>query len=226
LEIVEGIHNIPGLRGANVYLVIDEETLTVVDTGMPGNESKIIDYIKRIGMDPSQVKNIVLTHSDIDHSGSAAKLKEMTNAKVMIHEADAPRLSEEKELKKVKGFFGVVMKVAGIMIKFTPVKPDVTLKNLDKVGNMTVLHTPGHTEGSICLYITGKAIFAGDLVRVNNNKMLELPPKFVNLDMDMLKVSLKKVSELEYSVLLPGHGPPLTQKASDVVKEFVAREIK
>jgi hydroxyacylglutathione hydrolase len=226
LEVAEGIHIIPGLRGSNVYLAIDKETLTVVDTGMPGNESKIIDYVKRIGMDPSQVKNIVLTHSDIDHSGSAAKLKEITNARVMIHEADAPRLSGEKEPKRVKGFFGMVMKVASIAIKFTPIKPDVNLKNLDKVGNMTVLHTPGHTEGSICLYITGQALFAGDLVRVNNDKMVELPPKSFTLDMDMLKVSLRKVSELEYSALLPGHGPPLTQKASDVVKEFVNNKLK
>jgi len=226
LEVTKGIHLIPGVRGANAYLVIGREGLIVVDTGLPGSAGKITDYIRSVGSDPSQVKYIVLTHPDIDHSGNVAKLKEITNAKVMIHEADAPRLSGEKETKKVKGAFGLLLKVTDSLMKFTPIKPDVLLKDLDKIDELTVIHTPGHTEGSICLYIAGKVLFVGDALRTNNNKKPELPPKSVTLDMNMAKSSLAKISELEYPVLLPGHGPPLDQDASAIVKEFVAKSFE
>ena len=63
---------------------------------MPGNERKIVEYAKKLGMEPGRLSYIILTHPDIDHSGSAAKLKGLTGAKVAIHEADAPRLSGEK----------------------------------------------------------------------------------------------------------------------------------
>ena len=106
MEITEGIHLIPRVRGANAYLVKQDNVITVIDTGLLGNAGKIIDYVQSIGCRPSDVKTIVLTHSDMDHAGSVARLKEETNAKVAIHEADAPRLSGEKEPKAVKGVLG------------------------------------------------------------------------------------------------------------------------
>lgn len=53
LEITKGIHLVPGVRGANSYLIFDKEYAAIVDTGMPGNEGKITDYIKEIGKEPT-----------------------------------------------------------------------------------------------------------------------------------------------------------------------------
>jgi glyoxylase-like metal-dependent hydrolase (beta-lactamase superfamily II) len=103
MELQPGIHKIDGVSGANSFLVIADEGVAVIDTGLPGNEKKIVEYAKKVGVEPGKLRYIILTHPDLDHSGSAAKLKGLTGAKVAIHEADAPRLSGEKKLKVVTG---------------------------------------------------------------------------------------------------------------------------
>jgi hydroxyacylglutathione hydrolase len=221
LEITEGIHLIPRVRGANAYLVKRDDSITVVDTGLPGNAGKIIDYVQSIGRHPSDIKTIVLTHSDMDHAGSVARLKEETNAKVAIHEADAPRLSGEKGPKAVKGMLGLLLRTTAVVMRFNRVKADVLLKDSDLIDGLTVIHTPGHTDGSICLYLPGRVLFVGDTLLTDDEHMLSLPRRSMSTDLDQAKESIKKISELKYSVLLPGHGPPIERNASTVAKEFV-----
>ena len=222
MEITEGIHLIPRVRGANAYLVKQDDDIIVVDTGLPGNAGKIIDYVQSIGCRPSDVKTIILTHSDMDHAGSVARLKEETNAKVAIHEADAPRLSGEKEPKAVKGVLGLFLRTMSAFMRFKRMKADLLLKDSDTIDGLTVIHTPGHTEGSICLYLPGRALFVGDALLTNHGTVLSLPRRSMSTDLDQAKESIKRISELKYSVLLPGHGPPIDQNASMIVKEFVA----
>jgi hydroxyacylglutathione hydrolase len=223
LEIGEGIHLIPRVRGANAYLVEGDEGITVVDTGLPGNAGKIVDYVQSIGCYHSNIKTTILTHSDIDHAGSAARLKEKTHAKVAIHEADAPRLSGEKEWKTVKGVLGLFFHAAGAVMRFNRLKADVLLKDSDIIDGLTVIHTPGHTEGSICLYLPRRAIFVGDALVTTGERMPSLPRRSMSMDMSLAKESIRKISRLEYSVLLPGHGPPIEQNASTIIKEFITR---
>jgi glyoxylase-like metal-dependent hydrolase (beta-lactamase superfamily II) len=223
LEIAEGIHLIPRVRGANAYLVRSNEGITVVGTGLPGSAGKILAYVESIGCHPSDVKTIVLTHSDMDHAGSAARLKEETHAKVAIHEADAPGLSGEKEWKRAKGISGFFFRVISAVMRFSRLKADVPLKDSDIIDGLTVIHTPGHTEGSICLYLPARALFVGDALLTDDERTLSLPRKSMSMDMDQAKESIKKASQLEYSVLLPGHGPPIEQNASGITKEFLAR---
>jgi glyoxylase-like metal-dependent hydrolase (beta-lactamase superfamily II) len=223
LEITDGIHLISRVRGANAYLVKRDDGITVVDTGLPGNAGKIIDYVQSIGCQASDIKTIVLTHSDMDHSGSVARLKEETKARVAIHEADAPRLSGEKEPKAVKGVLGLLLRAMAAVMRFKRMKADVLLKDSDIVDRLTVIHTPGHTDGSICLYLPGRALFVGDALLTDDERMLSLPRRSMSTDLDQAKESIKKVSELEYSVLLPGHGPPIERNASAITKEFVTR---
>ncbi len=71
MEIAKGIHLIPRVRGANAYLVKSDSGIVVVDTGLPGNADKILDYVESIGCHPSDIKTIVLTHSDMDHMQEA-----------------------------------------------------------------------------------------------------------------------------------------------------------
>jgi glyoxylase-like metal-dependent hydrolase (beta-lactamase superfamily II) len=221
LEIAEGIHLIPRVRGANAYLVRGDEGITVVDTGLPGSARRIIDYVESMGCRHSDVKTIVLTHSDIDHAGSAARLKEKTNAKVAIHEADAPRLSGEKEWKTVKGVLGLFFRVTSVVMRFSRLKADVLLNDSDIIDGLTVIYTPGHTEGSICLYLPGRALFVGDALVTNSERMPSLPRRSMSMDVNLAKESVRKISQLEYSVLLPGHRPPIEQNASAIMKEFV-----
>ena len=223
LEITKGIYLIPRIRGANSYLIQGDEGITVVDTGLPGNTSRILEYVESIGRHRSDVKMIVLTHSDIDHVGSTARLKEATRAKVAIHEADAPRLSGEKELKQVSGAMGLLLRVVGSFMRFDRLKADILLNDSDIVNGLTVIHTPGHTDGSICLYLPGRALFVGDALATDKKRTPSLPRKSMSADFNLAKESLRKIAPLEYSVLLPGHGPPIEQDASKATRELVAR---
>jgi glyoxylase-like metal-dependent hydrolase (beta-lactamase superfamily II) len=159
----------------------------------------------------------------MDHSGSAARLKEGTNAKVAIHEADAPRLSGEKESKTVKGTLGLFFHVLNTVAWFNRLTADVLLKDSDIIDGLTVIHTPGHTDGSICLYLPNRALFVGDALLTNDERELSLPRKSMSMDMNLVVKSIRKISQLEYSLLLPGHGPPIEKNASTMTKEFVAR---
>jgi glyoxylase-like metal-dependent hydrolase (beta-lactamase superfamily II) len=225
MEIARGIHRIEGVHGANSYLVFTDTGSAIVDTGMPGNENRILEYIRGAGIEPKRLGYIVLTHPDIDHSGSVAKLKGLTDAKVAIHEADAPRLAGEKRLKEVKGATGVLFAAMSPFIRFTPVEPDVLLRDSDRILDCTVIHTPGHTDGSISLYREKEAIFVGDALRTDSRGMPRLPSGSMTANMEQAKESVRKISTYQYAALLPGHGLPITKEASEVVADYVRKEL-
>src|SRR4030065_43576 len=128
MKIIEGIYLIPERGMSNAYLVEDGDKLLVIDTGTPGHAKKIISYVKSLGKDPHSVENIILTHPDLDHTGSTAQLKQLTGAKVAIHAADAPRITGEKPWREAKGVSSLVIKTLGLFIKLQPVPPDIYLK--------------------------------------------------------------------------------------------------
>jgi glyoxylase-like metal-dependent hydrolase (beta-lactamase superfamily II) len=218
--VIPNIHKVDGLRGSNAYLVSDQEGLILIDTGMPGNAQKIIDYVNSINRKPSEITRIVLTHCHMDHVGNVQELKGLTNAKVAIHREDAPFLTGEKSLPSPKGAVGVAFKAFSPFVKTKPVQPDILLEEGDRVGGMTVVHTPGHTPGSIALYDPEKKlIFIGDTMRYQNGKLTGPPEQFTP-DMSEALRSIKKISLMEFDVMLSGHGDPLLPNASQMVKEF------
>jgi glyoxylase-like metal-dependent hydrolase (beta-lactamase superfamily II) len=224
VEIVPGIYRVDNVRGANSYLAVTEDTILVIDTGMPGNASKIIDCVTGLGREPSEIGYIVLTHADIDHSGSAAELKEMTGAKLAIHIKDALAISGERKLKEVKGILSPVFTLMSRIMKFRPVKPDLLLKEGDEIGGFKVIHTPGHTAGSICLYQPGRLIFAGDALRSDRKGNPRAMSKQMTLDIEEAWKSARKIAGLEFNILLPGHGAPVIHDASPKVRQLLERQ--
>ena len=154
----------------------------VVDTGMPRNGNLIINYVKRIGKNPSDLKIIILTHGDIDHVGSVAELKKMTSAKIAIHENDAAILSAEAKFKSVRGPLGLLFKLAAPLMGFHPVVPDIILKDNMDIAGFKVILTQGHTKGSICLYQPEKTIFVGDALKSDADGNPGPPSKIMSID--------------------------------------------
>jgi hydroxyacylglutathione hydrolase len=229
MELGRNIHLMPKIRGANTYAVLGETQvgaghLTLIDTGMPGNATRIVEFLRSLGKEQMGSFTIILTHPDIDHSGSVAELKEkLGNVKVAIHEADAPRLTGEKPLKEVRGPAGLLFKAMSPFMKFKPVTPDVLLKDGEQLDGLSVIHTPGHTLGSICLYSERlKAMFVGDALRTNKNGMPRLPSAAMTFNIGEAENSIRKIASYEFELLLPGHGPPILSDGSKKVKEFVA----
>jgi hydroxyacylglutathione hydrolase len=220
-EIVAGIHQINGIRGANCYLAIAENKMLVIDTGMPGNGNKIINYIKAIGKNSSDINCVVLTHAHIDHIGSAAEMKKMTGTKLVIHASDAPVLCGKSGFNTVQGHVGPFFKLMTRLMRFHSVEPDLILENNTDIDGFKIIHTPGHTNGSICLYKPGEVIFVGDALRSDSKGNPRLPSKNFSADTVQAKASLMAIAELEFDILLPGHGAPVIGKASDKLKNLL-----
>ncbi|MCD6359149.1 MAG: MBL fold metallo-hydrolase [Dehalococcoidia bacterium] len=219
-EILPGIHRVDGVRFANSYLVIGDDSIVVIDTGIPGSAGKIVRYIKQLGRYPDDVEYIVLTHADIDHIGSASKLREITGAKVAIYREDAPCAAGEAPIRK-DGLKWSLSKARIKLFKFGLVKADVFLKDGDEVGGFRVIHTPGHTRGSICLYRSPDVVFVGDTVRVDHGGNPRYSAKKYTLNLEQVYNSVKMISELKFDVLLAGHGTPLSQDAGARLKRLL-----
>lgn len=217
------ILKVPGVAGANAYIVNDAAggRLVLIDTGMPNNAGKIIQFLASIGRSESNVTTILITHPDLDHAGSLAELKErMPGARIGIHELDAPTLAGEKGPKRVKGFAGSMFKVFGGLMKLRPVKADILLKGGECLDGFTVVHTPGHTEGSACFYDEAAGvIFVGDALRTDGIGNLKKPG--FNADDEKATKSMGTIASLKFEGLYPGHGAPITQGASEKLVAFV-----
>jgi len=222
-SVVSGIHQVPDMGFSNAYVVeLEGPSLAVIDTGTPGKEGRILEYVGSLGRKPEDVSYIILTHPDGDHSGSAAALKRLTGAELAIGKLDAPRLSGEKKLKETRGLGGVMLGIFGAMMKVERVKPDIELNEGSAIGQLSIIDTPGHTDGSISIYQPGVAIFVGDLVRTDGAGRLKLASANMSRNMGQVKLSVERISKFEFQKLLPGHGRPIEVQASKALKDFVA----
>ena len=222
MEIIPGIHQIEGVN-ANSYLVIAGNETILIDTGLPGNAKRILAYTEKIGLKPSDIRTIVITHHHLDHTGSLCNLKKATGAMVAIHQEDADYLSGKKKQEiQTKGLRTFLFKLLSRFFGSKPVKSDILLKEGDRIDGLTVIHTPGHTPGSIALYDMGnRVIFVGDTLRYVNGKITGSPEMFSS-DPEKARQSIEKIAKLDYDIMLSGHGQPLRPKASEKIKEYIS----
>jgi glyoxylase-like metal-dependent hydrolase (beta-lactamase superfamily II) len=175
-----------------------------------------------MGKNLSDIKYIFITHADIDHVGGAAEMKKMTGAKLVIHQAETGVLSGKIRGKHVKGPLGLLFKLLAPVVRFQPVEPDIVIKENTELAGFKVIHTPGHTVGSICLFQPGKVLFAGDALRSDRSGNPKLPSKMMTADIVQAKVSVALIAGLEFDTLLCGHGAPVKGNAAVRVKELLA----
>lgn len=223
MEISPDIHRIDGVRGANCYLVVRESRMLLIDTGMPGNARRVMNYVKGMGKNPSGIGYVILTHADIDHIGSAAEMKKMTGAKLAIHADDAPILEGKRGFKAVRGPLGLLFRLMVRMMRFQPVEPDIVLAADSEVDGFTIIHTPGHTRGSISVYAPGKVIFVGDALRSDSRGNPVPPSRALSLDRVQASASVAAISRLQFDMCLTGHGAPVIGDASAKVRDLVTR---
>ena len=225
MEIAPNLYLAEGVRGANVYLIV-EDTLTLVDTGLPGNGPAIARYIARLGRRPDELKRVVLTHSHLDHSGSAAQLSALTGAKVLAHAAET---EGGLLIPGLSGTGGLVFRrIAGLM-RVRPVPIDKLLQEGDVIpvlGGLKVLHVPGHTPGSICLFSESRGVlFTGDIM-LNSGDRLSQPLPMFQQDRILAGQSLKKLLPLDIRLCCFGHSPPLGDGSQAMVSRFVDHPVQ
>ena len=224
MKINENVYLFEKIKGANSYLYIsDNSEISIIDAGMPGNAFKILNQISEKGISLEKIKYIILTHSDIDHIGSVADLKNATGALVAIHEIEVPYLLGEKK-KKLKGMIGgLIGLIFGILFKFMKpqnIVPDITLKEGDFIGGLKVISCPGHTEGSISLYNAETVLFSGDAIITDKHSNIKGFNNIATSDKLEAAKTINKIKYLKFEVLLPGHGSPVLKNASDKLREY------
>jgi len=176
---------------SNCYIVADEETneAIIID---PGDEpDRVLEEAEGF-----KVRYIVLTHAHFDHTAAIPEIKEATGAEVMLHEAD------------VEVYRSAPAHAASWGFQVDPLpEPDVLVGEGDEVlfGGLAfmVLHTPGHSPGSMCLYFEGMA-FTGDTLFAGSVGRTDLPGG----SMPQMRESFRRLMGLpDSTVVLPGHGP-------------------
>ncbi len=239
MEITPGVHRIENVNGSNAVLLVDEQ-MAVVDTGISGNGEAIVDYIRKIGRSPNDLRWILVTHFHFDHSGSAAELKDLTNAQVVAHKNETEPGPDGK-LLLIKGDEGESPPIwyrwaqrgvgrSRVRREFHDTFVDATVDDGDVLpilGGMRIIHTPGHTPGSICPIIErsqeeSQVLFLGDSV-INNIDRLSRPLMWDRRKRRTLDSSLHLLRELEADVACFGHGPPLTEEVMDRVRGLTNR---
>ncbi|XIG14494.1 MBL fold metallo-hydrolase [Dehalogenimonas etheniformans] len=203
--------------GCNCWLVVEPESSIVIDTGLLGNARRIDNYAKKLGV--SKISYIILTHTDIDHAGSASELRELTGAKIAVHNIEAHYMTTRTELPFP---FRWISRLIPGLGRFARFKPDILLNEFDQVGSFQVVHTPGHTSGSICLWKPGEIIFTGDALRTHARDRLMTPSRPTAIDMPRAMDSMKKIARLDFNSLFGGHGPPVISDASAKLRDMMA----
>lgn len=222
-EIIPNVYQLTN-RGVNVILIVEEE-LTLIDAGLRGSSPQIIDFVRHLGRSPEEISLIVFTHNHVDHMGGLAELKQLTSARVAIHKADISDIENQSSRtgdRQKKPLSSTLRSV--FSVKFSDV--DIQLEGgevLEPLGGLEVIHTPGHTPGSISLFSPqNKLLIVGDALR-KRRKTLNLPPKMASSDLTQAMDSIKMMAQLDFDILCLGHGLPLSDDVHTKMQDLIER---
>lgn len=191
----------------NVYLLSCDH-LTVIDTGFNASSKLIIDYIHEMGRNPSEIDMIILTHRHPDHIGAAKTIHDRTGCEVAAHTLERPTI-EAVDQALLKTLGPGIPPLVGGPVQVTRPLNDGDILGIGTEVTIEVLHTPGHTPGSIALfYKEEKALFSGDAVVVPGRMPIYSDPVVFVRSIQRLK----GIEEIKH--FLPGHDMPVENEAS------------
>ncbi|OPY74419.1 MAG: Metallo-beta-lactamase L1 precursor [Syntrophorhabdus sp. PtaU1.Bin058] len=215
-EIVKGIYivgssDISDPKDCSVYL-IDLGELILIDTGAGTGTETVIGNIISLGLDPKRITTVILTHCHIDHVGGAHVFKGRYGSRIVMHELDAAAVERGDNRMTAAYWYGV---------DFAPLDVDVKLagkeNRLSFPGNEIVcLHTPGHTPGSISVYVDtgGKRVLFGQ--DIHGPFLAEF-----GANISHWQKSMEMLLSLKADILCEGHFG--TYRPNERVTEYIER---
>jgi glyoxylase-like metal-dependent hydrolase (beta-lactamase superfamily II) len=216
MEIAPGVH---AVRLLNVYaFLIAEPQMTLIDAGLIGSARRVERYARRIGRSLDELNQIICTHAHPDHIGGVRELAGDREVEVLMHAADLDGL-------KVTLRDAVANRNRGQLIAYftrhpgeaTPLEDGQLLPIL---GGLRVVHTPGHTPGSICLYAARhKLLFVGDSLQVIRGRVTFASAVFSE-DLSLARASVARMAELDVETIAFSHYPPWRDGANEVLRDL------
>ncbi|MEO8252441.1 MAG: MBL fold metallo-hydrolase [Chloroflexota bacterium] len=219
MEIAPGVHAVR-LRSGYVF-VINEPQMTLIDAGLTGSRRPVERYLHGIGRSLDDIGRIICTHAHPDHIGGVRELADDRDVEVLMHPADLAGLN-------VTLRDAVANRNRGQLIAYftrhpgeaTPVEDGQVLSIL---GGLQVVHTPGHTPGSICLYLLrDKLLFTGDALQVIHGKVT-FASAFFSDDLALARASVGRLAALDVDTIAFAHYPPWRDGANQVLRALADR---
>lgn len=220
-KVVDNIYTFETLMMGRVYLLHDDDGLTLIDTSIANAGEKILKQLTLAGHQADDVKRIIITHAHPDHIGGLPVVQKATGAEIWCHELEKPVIEGKIPAPRPPSM--------SFMPESTLAPIPVTRSLQDKdhlplIGGLEVIFTPGHAPGHISLWQEKqKLLIVGDAIFYFFNRMT-LPLDMLTVDREENKRSVKKIYDLEPQSLLFGHGQPIINNAMDSLTPFVKRQ--
>jgi len=199
------------LGSVNCYLIKTDIGHILIDTGCSNRRTGLEKELESAGCKPGNLKLIVLTHGDFDHTGNAAYLRKNFGTKIAMHYDDSGMVERGNMFwnrRKSNIFLRIIAPILFGFGKSQRFKPDSYIEDGDDLSehgfDAKVLHIPGHSKGSIGILTAGGELFCGDLLE-NKDKPV------INSIMDdsvAANASVEKLKSLKIDTVYPGHGKP------------------
>ncbi len=204
-----------GLKSVNCYLLKQDDKYILIDSGLSRNRAEIEKMIKQSGCKYGDLKLILLTHGDSDHTGNCAYIRDKYGSKIAMHRGDLGMVelgdfAWNRNLNLLMKIVGkIFIRILGLRLKkedrFTP---DIILddvQSLNEYGiNLTVINIPGHSKGSLGFLTARGDFFCGDLLM---NKKIPTKNDLI-ADQEAFEKSIDKLKMLNINIVYPGHGKP------------------
>jgi len=230
MEVIAGVHVID-LGMVQAYLYQEADRITLIDTGLATSAGAIVEVIEGLGRKISDLRQIVVTHYHVDHMGSLAELAERSGAPVLAHALDAPVVrgeqpEEEPNLSELEKPYAEETRKQLVPTRSCPVDRElVDGDEIDVEGGARVVHVPGHTRGSIAVYVPQRrALFVGDAAgRMPEGQLLV---GVFNADPEQARASFRKLAQLDFDAAFFGHGAPMDKDASIAFRQLAEKLAK
>jgi hydroxyacylglutathione hydrolase len=199
------------LGTVNCYLVETDTGFVLIDTGASNQRTKLENELTSAGCKPDNLKLIIITHGDFDHTGNAAYLCQKFGTQVAMHQDDWGMAERGDMFWNRKSGGALFRMIAPILFRFSKshrFEPGVHVgEGTDLSGygfDARVLSIPGHSKGSIGILTAGGDLFCGDLLADGDQPA----PNSIMDDPAACDASVEKLLALEIHTVYPGHGKP------------------